>query len=273
VTRAAELFDLAGRVALVTGASSGIGNRFARTFALNGARVVAVARRADRLETLVAEIRAAGGAAIAHVADVRDHAAMAGAFDAAEKAFGTVTIHINNAGIAPTGRVLDQPSSTWRDVMDVNLDAVYFNAQLAAQRMVAAKTGGAIINVASILGFSVFRTLSAYAVAKAGVIQLTKAMALELASRKIRVNTIAPGYIHTELNHADLSGEFGQQFVKDIPLGRFGEVGDLDGAILLLASDAGRFMTGATLVVDGGHTASLQNSVHLAGRKPVSQPV
>ena len=249
---ASQIFDLTGQVALVTGASSGLGARFARVLAANGASVVCLARRRERLDALVAEITAAGGKAMTVEADVTDRNAMALAFDVALEAFGTVTILVNNAGIARQSRFLDQTPDDWRETMSVNLDAVYANAQMAAQRMVAAHQPGNIINIASILGHNVGRSLSAYAVAKAGVVQLTKAMALELAGQDIRVNSIAPGYFVTEINHDFLTSGKGQAMARKVPMGRFGDEGDLDGALLLLASRAGAFITGASLVVDGG---------------------
>lgn len=257
--KAETMFSVAGRVALVTGASSGLGARFARVLAANGARVVCVARRVDRLAALVKEIEAAGGQALAIGADVSDRAAMTAAFDAAGKAFGTVTILVNNAGIGLAGRVTDQPESIWRDTMSVNLDAVYFNAQEAAQRMIAAGKPGAIVNIASILVFGVGKGLSAYAVSKAAVVQLTKALAIELGRAKIRVNALAPGYFVTEIN-ADHLAEHGEAMKKDVPLGHFGAEGDLDGPLLLLASEAGAFIHGATYVVDGGQMIGLRGS-------------
>ncbi|MGE5771393.1 MAG: SDR family NAD(P)-dependent oxidoreductase, partial [Hyphomicrobiales bacterium] len=167
--KAADLFSLKGRVALVTGASSGLGVQFARALADNGAMVALVARRADRLKTLKDEIEGKGGRAVAIEADVTDCAAMTRAFDAAEKAFGTVTILVNNAGIAHGGRAVEMPAEEWRKVLSTNLDAVFFWAQEAARRMLAAKKQGAILNIASVLGLAVSKGAVAYAAAKAGV--------------------------------------------------------------------------------------------------------
>jgi 3-oxoacyl-[acyl-carrier protein] reductase len=255
---AAQIFDLAGKTALVTGASSGLGVRFAEVLAENGAAVALVARRADRLATVKARIEAAGGRAVAIEADVRDRTAMRAAFDAAEKAFGTVTILVNNAGVAHSDRAVELAEEDWRRVISTNLDAVFFWAQEAARRMLAAGKGGAIVNVASVLGFGVNKGVIAYATAKAGVIQLTKALALELAFKGIRVNAIAPGWIVTEITHDYLSSEQGAAMKRQIPMGRFGEERDLDGPLLLLVSDAGRYMTGATIVADGGQLVGLR---------------
>src|SRR5947209_1215984 len=203
---AAELFDIKGRVALVTGASSGLGLRFAEVLAGEGAPVALIARRADRLAGLKARIEKAGGRAIAIAADVTDRTAMLRAFDETEKAFGTVTILVNNAGVAHSGRAVELPETEWRRVVGTDLDAVFFWAQEAARRMLAAGKPGAIINIASILGFGVSKGVVAYAVAKAGVVQLTKALALELAFKGVRVNAIAPGFVVTEINRDYLSG-------------------------------------------------------------------
>ena len=249
--KANELFDISGRVALVTGASSGLGVHFAQTLAENGAKVVLVARRADRLEALKKKIEAAGGQAIVAEADVLDRAAMVRAFDAAEKAFGTVTILVNNAGITHADRVHEMPEETWRNVLGTNLDAVLYWAQEAARRMIAAKKQGAIVNIASILGFSVAKGVAAYSVAKAGVVQLTKALAIELSFRGVRVNAIAPGFFVTEINDEYLEGQR-RDMTRNIPAGRFGETSDLDGALLLLSRTRARFMAGTTVVVDGG---------------------
>jgi 3-oxoacyl-[acyl-carrier protein] reductase len=255
---AAELFDLTGRVALVTGASSGLGVRFAEVLAGAGAAVALVARRTDRLAAVKSRIEAAGGRALAISADVLDRQAIARAFDEAERAFGTVTILVNNAGVAHAHRAVDLPEDEWRRVLGTNLDAVFYCAQDAARRMLAAGKSGAIVNIASVLGLSVSKGTAAYSVAKAGVVQLTKVLALELAFKGVRVNAIAPGWIVTDLNRDYLLSEQGAAIKREIPVGRFGEERDLDGALLLLVSDAGRFIAGTTLVVDGGQLVGIR---------------
>ena len=255
---AATIFDLTGQVALVTGASSGLGVRFAQVLAEAGAAVVLVARRADRLAAVRDRIEKGGGRAVAIAADVTDRAAMTRAFDAAEQAFGTVTVLVNNAGVVASGRAVELSEADWRRVIGTNLDAVFFWSQEASRRMLAAGRAGAIVNIASMLGISVTKGVAPYAVSKAGVIQLTKALAVELASKAIRVNAIAPGWIVTDLNRDYLASERGAAIKDEIPVGRFGEAGDLDGALLLLACDAGRFITGATIVVDGGQVVAVR---------------
>ena len=256
--KAAELFSLRGRVALVTGASSGLGTQFARALADNGAAVVLVARRTERLKALKSEIEDKGGRAFAVEADVTDRAAMARAFDAAEKAFGTVTILVNNAGIAHGGRAVEMPPEEWRKILSTNLDAVFFWAQEAARRILAANKQGAIVNIASVLGLAVSKGAVAYAAAKAGVVQTTKALAVELAFKGVRVNAIAPGWFVTEMNDEYLTSDAGVAIKREIPMGRFGNPGDLDGALLLLTSDAGSYITGATIVVDGGQVVQIK---------------
>ncbi|MEJ2374824.1 MAG: glucose 1-dehydrogenase [Pseudolabrys sp.] len=257
--KAADLFDLKTHVALVTGASSGLGVQFARALADNGAHIALVARRAERLKALKDEIEARGGKAIAIEADVTDRAAMSQAFDAAEKAFGTVTVLVNNAGIAMApARAVEVPEEEWRKVLSVDLDALFYWSQEGARRMLAAKKQGSIVNIASVLGLGVAKGVVAYAVAKAAVIQATKALALELAFKGVRVNAIAPGWFLTEINDDYLNSEAGTAIKRDIPMGRFGAEGDLDGALLLLASDAGSYLTGQTLVVDGGQVIQIK---------------
>jgi 3-oxoacyl-[acyl-carrier protein] reductase len=255
---AAKIFDLTGRVALVTGASSGLGARFAEVLAEAGAAVVLVARRRDRLEAVKARIEKAGGRAIAVAADVLDRAAMQRAYDAAEAAFGTVDVLVNNAGVAHAGRAVELSEEDWRRVLGTNLDAVMFWSQEAARRLIAAGKSGAIVNISSVLGFGVAKGVIAYATAKAGVIQLTKALGLELAFKGIRVNAIAPGWFMTDLNREYLTGETGEKLKRALPVGRFGEDGDLDGALLLLVSEAGRYIVGTTIVVDGGQMVALR---------------
>jgi 3-oxoacyl-[acyl-carrier protein] reductase len=253
---ASTLFDLSGAVALVTGASSGLGRRFALVLAERGASVVLVARRKERLEALAAEIEAAGGRALPIAADVGDRAEIARAFDAAQAKFGPVTVLINNAGVAKPQSFLGMRDETWRETLGINLDAVVATAQEAARRMVAAG-GGAIVNIASILSFGVQKGNLAYAVSKAAVLQATRAMALELAPKGVRVNAIAPGYFSTEINADYLASPQGEAMSRAVPMGRFGQEGELDGALLLLASRAGSFITGATIVVDGGHMLAI----------------
>jgi 3-oxoacyl-[acyl-carrier protein] reductase len=259
--KAAELFDLAGQTALVTGASSGLGVRFAKVLAANGAAVVLAARRRERLAELEARIAAAGGRALAVEADVTDRKAMRRAFDAAEQAFGTVTVLVNNAGVAQAAqRAIDLEEAEWRRVLDTNLDAVFAWAREGARRMIAGGKRGSIVNIASVLGFGAAKGTLAYAVSKAAVAHFTKALALELAFKGVRVNAIAPGWIVTEINHEYLTSEKGRAMTRDIPMGRFGEERDLDGTLLLLASDAGRYMTGATVLVDGGQAVQLHGA-------------
>src|SRR3569833_2089812 len=255
--KAAELFDLKGRVALVTGASGGLGLRFAEVLAANGATVALVARRADRLKDAVAKIEKAGGRAIAVEADVLDRAQMNRAFDQAENAFGTVTILLNTAGVAHSTRATDLTAEEWHRGVRTNLDAVFFWGQEGARRMLAAGKKGSIVNIASVLGFGVSKGTIAYATAKAGVIQMTKALGNELAFKGVRVNAIAPGWFVTDINRDYLSSEAGKKLTRDIPVGRFGLVGALDGA-LLLASDAGSYIAGATIVCDGGQMVALR---------------
>lgn len=249
---AEDLFDLSGQVALVTGASSGLGWRMAEVLAAQGAKVIAGARRMDRLEALVEAIGQGGGTARAVYLDVTDRASIKAAFEEAETVYGPVTILINNAGIAAQQKVLEQSSETWRSVLSTNLDAVWYCAQEGARRMVAANVEGSIINISSLLGLGVSHTLSAYAVAKAGVVQLTRAMALELADKGVRVNAIAPGYLLTDINRDYFESAAGQRMIKRIPMKRIGDPSDLDGTMLLLAGRAARFMTGSVIVIDGG---------------------
>ncbi len=247
-----EIFSLQGKTALVTGASSGLGRHFARVLARAGARVVAAARRVDRLESLVAEIKSEGGEAVAVALDVTRVDSVKAAFDAAEAAFGPVTVLINNAGVPSNTFFTKLTEDDWRQVMDVNLDGVFRVGQEAARRMIAAGAGGSIVNVSSVLGLGVLKAVAPYAASKAAVIQLTKAMALELARERIRVNALAPGYVVTELNDAFLASASGKKLLGRVPLARAANLEELDGPLLLLASDAGSYMTGSVLTVDGG---------------------
>lgn len=248
---------LDGRRALVTGASGGLGLHFAGVLAAAGATVVLAARRVDRLEAEVARLREGGAAAHAVAIDVTDAASVRAAFDAAEAdAGGAIDIVINNAGIPGDSRVLDMEEAEWDQVLDTNLKGAWLVGREAARRLSHTRQGGSIINVASILGLRVAGGVSAYCASKAGLIQLTKAMALELARHRIRVNALAPGYIETDLNRDFFASEAGLKLVQRIPQRRLGQAGELDGPLLLLASGAGSYMTGAVIEVDGGHLCS-----------------
>jgi NAD(P)-dependent dehydrogenase (short-subunit alcohol dehydrogenase family) len=246
-------FDLGGKVALVTGASSGLGRHFAQVLARAGAKVALAARRVDRLEEAAAGIAAFDGRALPVALDVRERASVEAAFDAAETELGPLAIVVNNAGVAATTPFLDESDAEWGAIIETNLDGARRVAQVAAQRMERRGHGGVIINIASIFSLGVASQVAAYAAAKAGLASLTRTMALELARHQIRVNALAPGFIETDLNRDFLASEAGQAIVKRVPLRRIGQPADLDGALLLLASDAGRWMTGSIIVVDGGH--------------------
>jgi NAD(P)-dependent dehydrogenase (short-subunit alcohol dehydrogenase family) len=250
---ATDLFSLAGKTALVTGASSGLGEHFAGVLSRAGAKVVLAARRVEKLDALAARIKAAGGQAAVVALDVTNPAAIKPAFEQAEAALGPVDIVINNAGVPSHSWVLKTSEDEWRHVMSVNLDGVFRVAQEAARRMVAGKRPGSIVNIASVLGMSVSKTLAPYSASKAAVISLTQAMALELARNGIRVNAIAPGYFATEINAGFIDTPAGQGLVKIIPAGRIGRLEELNGPLLLLASEAGAFMTGTVVTVDGGY--------------------
>ena len=247
------LFDIRGKVAIVTGASSGLGENFARALAARGAVVVAAARRAERLEKLVSAIRAEGGTAHAVGLDVTDPSSVEAAARQAVELAGPVDLLVNNAGIADTKASLELTESDWRRVLDTNLDGAWRMSQAVARSMIAAKRPGSIVNIASILGLRQATHLLAYAAAKAALIQVTKALALEWARHGIRVNAIAPGYVITEMNRDFFQSEPGQAMAKRVPQRRIGAPRDLEGALLLLASDAGAYMTGSIVVVDGGH--------------------
>jgi NAD(P)-dependent dehydrogenase (short-subunit alcohol dehydrogenase family) len=245
---------LAGKVALVTGASSGLGRHFAQLLARHGATVVLAARRVDALTALAAELGAAGAGAHAVALDVRDHASVLRAVAESVARAGRIDILINNAGVAVTKPALQTGEDDWRSVIDTNLDGAFRVARAVAEAMTGGKHGGAIVNIASILGLRVAKQLPAYIAAKAGLLRLTEALALEWAAQRIRVNALAPGYIETELNRDFLRSAAGESLGKRVALRRFGVPEDLDGPLLLLASDAGRYMTGATITVDGGHS-------------------
>jgi len=249
-------FTLEGQRVLVTGASSGLGRHFAVTLAKAGAAVAVAARSTEKLVDSAEEIRGLGGSATAVTLDVTDAASVHEAVARAEADMGPITTLVNNAGVVVSKPLFEHDENDWDRVVDTNLKGAWLVAQEVARRMVAHGRGGGIINIASILGLRVVGGLPEYCASKAGLIHLTKVLALELARHKIRVNAIAPGYIRTDLNRGFFESEAGQAMVRRIPQRRVGEPRDLDGALLLLASDASRYMTGAVITVDGGHLLS-----------------
>src|SRR5690242_20058349 len=244
-----KLFDLSGRVALITGASSGLGAHFAKCLGEAGASVVLAARRSDRLQSLQAELARKNVTAKAVDLDVQSSQSVATALDAA----GPLDIVVNNAGISIVKPALQMPEKDWDAVVDTNLRGAWLVAQGAAQRWVAENRPGSIVNIASILGLRTIGQVAPYNASKAGLIHLTRALAMEWARHRIRVNAICPGYIETEMNSAFWKTPGGQKLIERIPQRRIGQPEHLDGALLLLASEAGTFMTGSVLTVDGGH--------------------
>ena len=250
------VFEVTNQHILVTGGSSGFGRHFARLLASNGAMVTLAARRAEALASAVADINDSGGKAQSVMLDVTLADKIDAAMAEAESAFGPIHAVINNAGVTATKPALDQDERSWDSVVDTNLKGVWLVAQGAARRMVANKVKGSIVNIASILGLRVAGAVAPYAISKAGVIQMTKALALEWARYGIRVNALAPGYFVTELNDEFFESEAGQALIKRVPQRRLGQLSELDGPLLLLVSNAGSFMTGSVVTVDGGHLVS-----------------
>ncbi len=246
-------FSLAGRVALVTGASAGLGRHFAQVLAGAGAVVALAARRTDLLDQAVMAIAAAGGRAVAVGCDVTNPASVKAAIDAAEAEAGPLDILVNNAGVVVSKPMLEHSEEDWNRVVDTNLKGAWLMSREVAERWIAAGRGGRIINIASLLGSRTIRNVPSYCASKAGLAHLTHTMAMELARRGISVNALAPGYIETDLNRDFLRSEAGKALISRIPLGRAGLNSDLDGALLLLAADAGAYITGAVIPVDGGH--------------------
>lgn len=249
-------FSLHGRCALVTGASSGLGEHFAQVLAAASARVWLGARRADRLHALQCQLRERGARAECVALDVTRSEAVTAAFDAMAAVGCVPDLVVNNAGIGLGTPALQTSEPDWDQVVDTNLKGAWLVATEAARRLVAAGCPGSIVNIASILGERVQPAVAPYAASKAGLVHLTKALALEWARHGIRVNALCPGYIVTDINRDFLQSEPGEQLRKRIPQRRFGEPADLDGPLLLLASDAGRYLTGAVLAADGGHLVS-----------------
>jgi NAD(P)-dependent dehydrogenase (short-subunit alcohol dehydrogenase family) len=250
------VFEISGRHILITGGSSGFGQHFARFLAGNGAHVTLAARRAEALAAGVAEINGSGGKAQSVVLDVTIADKVDGALKEAEAKFGPIHAVVNNAGVTATRPALDQDERAWDSVIDTNLKGVWLVAQAAASRMIANNIKGSIVNIGSILGLRVAGGVAPYAISKAGVVQMTKALALEWGRYGIRVNALAPGYFATELNDGFFESEAGKALIKRVPQRRLGQLTELDGPLLLLISDAGSFMTGSVVTVDGGHLVS-----------------
>lgn len=252
-----EYFNLDGKVALITGAGSGLGRQFAVTLAAAGASVVLAARRRRKLEETAEKVRAEGGNALCLELDVTQSLSISNCIRETVSETGMPDILVNNAGIAKSAFLTEISEEDWDAVLDTNLKGVFMMAQAAAKAMINAGRPGSIINIASILGLRVSKALASYIAAKSAVVQLTKAMAIEWARYGIRVNALAPGYFITEINEEQFADGKADEFVKQrVPMGRVGELEEIAGPLLLLASDAGSYMTGSIITVDGGHVCS-----------------
>lgn len=251
-----QRFSVRDKAILITGASSGFGAHFARVLASEGAKVALAARRVDALESIATEIRDAGGSAAIVKLDVSDSASIKQAVQTVADAFGRIDVLVNNSGVSIGKPLLEQTEADFDAVIGVNLRGAFLVATEVARRMRADGEGGSIINIESILSFRQAGQIAPYAASKAGLTQLTRSMALELARYKIRVNGIAPGYFATDINQTFFDTEGGAAMIKRMPLRRLGEIEELEGPLLLLASDASSYMSGATIVVDGGHLSS-----------------
>lgn len=249
-----DRFELTGRIALVTGASSGLGRHFAKVLSASGAKVVLAARRTDRLQALAAEITESGGEALAVAMDVTKADTIQAGLEATIERFGgPADIIVNNSGLSREDWFTHMAEDDFDLVMDTNTKGVWLVARTFAGALVKAGKPGSMINIASVAGKRVGYTMAAYCASKAACEHMTRAMAIEMARYGVRVNAIAPGYFETEINDTFLNSDEGDKMRKRIPMRRFGEHEELSGPLLLLASDAGSFMTGATIVVDGGH--------------------
>lgn len=251
-----DYFALSDKRALITGASGGLGAHFAMLLAAQGATVAVAARRIADCEAVVAQIRQSGGKAIPVHLDVGKASSVEAALVEITGALGGVDILVNNAGVAETASLLEMEDAAFEHILDTNLTGAFRVARALARQMRDAGTGGAIVNIASILGLAVSGQVGAYATSKAALIQLTKSMALEWARHGIRVNALCPGYIETDINRDFFATDAGKAMIRRIPQRRLGQMQDLDASLLLLASEAGRYITGTTLAVDGGHLLS-----------------
>ncbi|MFV0275824.1 MAG: SDR family NAD(P)-dependent oxidoreductase [Parahaliea sp.] len=248
-----SLFDLSGKTALVTGGGTGLGRHFAEVLADAGATVIVCARREEKLRETVAAIEAAGGRALAHAMDVGSQDSIAEAFNVTVGADGVVDILVNNAGVVAKPMLLDMDVDTWDWVQEANLRGPWLVAREAVRRLAAAqKPGGKVVNIASVLGVATQKGTGPYSASKAALLHLTRNMAVEWARYGVNVNAIAPGYYTTDLAEECLESAPGQALLKRIPQRRLGEYRDLSGAILMLATDAGAYMTGTCVTVDGG---------------------
>ena len=248
-----DLFSITDKHILITGASSGLGEHFAKMLSGRGARVSLAARRIERLQKLAEDIRATNGKAQVISMDVSDGQSVAAGFGEAKNHFGAVDIVINNAGTAGCSPSVEMLEEEWSRIIDTNLNGTWFVAQQAGKQMIESGNGGSIINITSIMAYRQTKGLAAYCSSKAAVNHLTHVLALEWATHNIRVNAIAPGYIRSEMNDAFLASHSGKKIIANTPQQRAGNPEDLDGALLLLCSDASNYMTGSTITVDGGH--------------------